>query len=243
LSIFVRDTPPRFRIVGPAFGTLAIEAVRDDGSRQTFAMQNLGPYWESADTIPEPHQFDALLTVTTAGQTETYSTRFDEHDDHDNAGVGQHGDDDDGDALYTLLRTVSVALTHAHTHRHGNGQPHSHRHDHDGATWHRETRDHETNAPLHEHGHKRSSRTALLLILGSSPMVEGIPAFFAAWRPVTNYRPYEAFLTVVASVLGGYNVRFNAGGLIVASYQRSVCCRVGLLSNFAAIIATPPAPP
>ena len=35
-------------------------------------------------------------------------------------------------------------------------------------------------APLHEHGHKQSRQTALLLILGSSPMVEGIPAFFAA---------------------------------------------------------------
>lgn len=44
----------------------------------------------------------------------------------------------------------------------------------------------------HAHGHehpadhdyppKRSSRTALLLILGSSPMVEGIPAFFAAGK-------------------------------------------------------------
>ena len=36
----------------------------------------------------------------------------------------------------------------------------------------------------HDHGHDHdatgSSRTALLLILGSSPMVEGIPAFFAA---------------------------------------------------------------
>jgi len=32
------------------------------------------------------------------------------------------------------------------------------------------------------HGHKggAKSRTALLLILGSSPMIEGIPAFFAA---------------------------------------------------------------
>jgi uncharacterized membrane-anchored protein len=37
----------------------------------------------------------------------------------------------------------------------------------------------------HEHDHdhhddKKSNRTALLLILGSSPMIEGIPAFFAA---------------------------------------------------------------
>jgi nickel/cobalt transporter (NicO) family protein len=36
--------------------------------------------------------------------------------------------------------------------------------------------------PLHDHMHKTSGRTMLLLILGSSPMVEGIPAFFAASR-------------------------------------------------------------
>ena len=46
----------------------------------------------------------------------------------------------------------------------------------------RELRQHEHQ---HEHGHDhahddRGSRTALVLILGSSPMVEGIPAFFAA---------------------------------------------------------------
>ncbi len=44
----------------------------------------------------------------------------------------------------------------------------------------RELRDHEHR---HEHAHShdnRGSRTALVLILGSSPMVEGIPAFFAA---------------------------------------------------------------
>jgi hypothetical protein len=36
--------------------------------------------------------------------------------------------------------------------------------------------------PLHEHRHKTSARTALLLILGSLPMVEGTPAFFAAGK-------------------------------------------------------------
>src|SRR5271166_665338 len=36
--------------------------------------------------------------------------------------------------------------------------------------------------PQHAHTHKTTGRTALLLILGSSPMVEGIPAFFAAGK-------------------------------------------------------------
>lgn len=34
----------------------------------------------------------------------------------------------------------------------------------------------------HVHEHETNKRTALLLILGSSPMVEGIPAFFAAGK-------------------------------------------------------------
>ena len=33
---------------------------------------------------------------------------------------------------------------------------------------------------MHEHRHKVLARTAVLVIPGSSPMVEGIPAFFAA---------------------------------------------------------------
>lgn len=48
--------------------------------------------------------------------------------------------------------------------------------------------------PHHEAHDKASSRTALLLILGSSPMVEGIPAFFAA----VKYGP--ALLAVMAVV-------------------------------------------
>ena len=46
----------------------------------------------------------------------------------------------------------------------------------------------------HSHAHEGSSRTALLLILGSSPMVEGIPAFFAAVR-------YGAALLAVMAVV------------------------------------------
>jgi nickel/cobalt transporter (NicO) family protein len=40
----------------------------------------------------------------------------------------------------------------------------------------------EDHSSQHGASHKTSSRTALLLILGSSPMVEGIPAFFAAGK-------------------------------------------------------------
>ncbi len=64
---------------------------------------------------------------------------------------------------------------HAHLHRHGDGTEHVHWHEHHAL--------HVTPsgvAVLHEHAHSVAGRTALVLILGSSPMFEGLPAFLAA---------------------------------------------------------------
>lgn len=58
---------------------------------------------------------------------------------------------------------------HRHVHAHGDGTVHAHYHLHD-------------QGESHEHEHAATGRTSLLLILGSSPMIEGIPAFFAAGR-------------------------------------------------------------
>jgi hypothetical protein len=66
---------------------------------------------------------------------------------------------------------------HAHRHAHPDGTEHVHWHEHHDADWHIEGGG---AAVLHAHGHAATGRTALLLILGSSPMFEGLPAFFAA---------------------------------------------------------------
>jgi hypothetical protein len=82
------------------------------------------------------------------------------------------------DPLYAPLRGETAVLTrHSHLHRHGSGAPHGHWHDHLSATAHPIAEELMIEPPLHEHRHKTSARTALILILGSSPMVEGIPAF------------------------------------------------------------------
>jgi nickel/cobalt transporter (NicO) family protein len=75
-----------------------------------------------------------------------------------------------------------VLTRHSHAHRHGGGAVHVHWHDHDAVTSHPVTPELEAAPPQHTHNHKTTARTALLLILGSSPMVEGIPAFFAAGK-------------------------------------------------------------
>lgn len=78
------------------------------------------------------------------------------------------------------LRELRTQSGHAHLHRHKGGLEHIHWHDHDAAEMHDAAQVVATDPPLHLHEHPTSSRTALVLILGSSPMVEGIPAFFAA---------------------------------------------------------------
>lgn len=100
------------------------------------------------------------------------------------------------DPLYAPLRGDTAVLTrHVHVHRHGRGSTvHAHRHDHVPETAHRVKSRIEAEPPLHEHLHKTSARTALLLVLGSSPMVEGIPAFFAASK-------YGIGLIIVMSIV------------------------------------------
>jgi hypothetical protein len=80
-------------------------------------------------------------------------------------------------------------------------------HGHSRGHGHADDSAHTTDSPEHEHPHsgrdhdpvradKSKNRTALLLILGSSPMVEGIPAFFAASK-------YGAGLVALMSIVFG----------------------------------------
>ncbi len=104
---------------------------------------------------------------------------FGDHHHHD--GHGHHHEDDEAgpDPLYVPLRGDIAIVRHVHAHRH-RGTVHVHWHDHSANTAHEIDPETEAAPPLHVHRHKTSARMALLLILGSSPMVEGIPVFFAA---------------------------------------------------------------
>jgi hypothetical protein len=77
---------------------------------------------------------------------------------------------------------------HRHVHQHADGMVHAHYHLHD-------------NGESHDHEHTVSGRTSLLLILGSSPMIEGIPAFFAAGRYGTATLSVMAIVFAAATIL------------------------------------------
>jgi nickel/cobalt transporter (NicO) family protein len=186
LSIYEAGVPPRFRLTGAHAASVSVETIRPDGARQVFLFANHGTYWESVDEIPEPHGFEVTITLEHGEHAHTYSAAFAEHDHghgHAHSEDHSHARQPMDDPLYAPLRgDVAVLTRHAHIHRHGRDVAHVHWHDHTPETAHAITAGAETDPPQHQHRHKTTARTALLLILGSSPMVEGIPAFFAAGR-------------------------------------------------------------
>jgi nickel/cobalt transporter (NicO) family protein len=185
LSIFETGVPPRFRLSGVAADAVTVQIRREGDERQDFLFANHGTHWESVEAIPGPHQFAVSIIVDRDGHTHRYETEFAEHD-HGHHGHGHdHGHDretaPEDDPLYAPLRGETAVLArHVHLHCHGRGSVHGHWHDHTPDSFHAVTAEIEMAPPAHEHRHKTTARTALLLILGSSPMVEGIPAFFAA---------------------------------------------------------------
>ncbi len=96
LSVFEDGVPPVFWLRAPAGENLpaaadvTIETTRPDGSRQSFTFVAKDGFLESRDDIPEPHEFDVLLTLVHGGHAHTCRAEFreDAHHHHD------HGEDD-----------------------------------------------------------------------------------------------------------------------------------------------------
>ena len=105
-------------------------------------------------------------------------------------------------------------------HEHGHDHGRAHAHGPDGAA----------GPLLHEHQQKTSSRTALLLILGSSPMVEGIPAFFAAGK-------YGVGLIAVMAIAFGISTIATYVVLCVSSTAGLQRLKLGSFEKYGEVIS------
>lgn len=117
--------------------------------------------------------------------------------------------------------------SHAHLHRHANGLEHSHPHAHPESDWHAIDGG---VAVVHAHSHSASGRTALLLIVGSSPMIEGIPAFFAASR-------YGLGLLVVMAIVFAACTIATYVTASVASARGMRSLRLGALESYGEVLS------
>ncbi len=106
LSVFEEGVPPVFRLRAPAGEKLpaatdvTIETKRPGGARQTFAFVSKGDFLESRDDIPEPHEFDAVLTVGRGGHT--CRAEFREADHHHHPGEAVSGFEDAHERAHAL---------------------------------------------------------------------------------------------------------------------------------------------
>jgi len=81
LEIFETGAPPRFRLrpesgAGWAAKEVTLETERPDGSRQVFTFVDRCGSLESAEEIPEPHQFMARLTLAHGHHSHDYDVAF-----------------------------------------------------------------------------------------------------------------------------------------------------------------------
>jgi len=92
LAIFEDGVPPRFRIESesgplPVADVIRLETVRRDGTTQSFGFVAKDGFLESIDEIPEPHAFEARLSL----RGKAFTVTFAEHD-HSHMNLGDEDD-------------------------------------------------------------------------------------------------------------------------------------------------------
>lgn len=90
LEVFEDGVPPRFRLIpegrkGQAAWPAAqvrIETTRPDGTRQSFTFEQRDGFLESLQEIPEPHAFNARLSLGHTDHSHDYDLEYKEHAHH-----------------------------------------------------------------------------------------------------------------------------------------------------------------
>ena len=102
LEVFEDGVPPRWRVrceTGAKFAAdeVSVTTMRPDGAQQVFRFVDRGEFLESVDEIPEPHAFQARLSLGHGGHSHDFELEFREHDHSHGLDVSP-GDYDDAHA-------------------------------------------------------------------------------------------------------------------------------------------------
>ncbi len=88
LEIFEEGQPPHFRLYSESgqgwnSNDVTVETIRDGGKRQVFHFVQKDGFLESGLPIPEPHEFQAKLTLGHGNHTHSYTLDYSEHHHND----------------------------------------------------------------------------------------------------------------------------------------------------------------
>ncbi|WP_174873531.1 nickel/cobalt efflux transporter [Vogesella oryzae] len=231
LQVFEDGVPPRFRLYAynhhmqpQAFDTgdsITLETLRPDGERQCFQLEACGDYLQSREEIPEPHQFEAVLSIGHGDHAHRFEVSFREHDHAE--GWPQ-------------------ATGHHHGHHH-HGHDHAHHHDHD----HHHDHAHAPAAggeyqDAHERAHAediqrrfagRQVTTAQIAMFGLSGGLMPCPASVTILMICLHLKRFTLGAAMVASFSLGLAIALVSVGVIAAWGTRQVGKRFGNLGDLA----------
>jgi nickel/cobalt exporter len=108
LSIFETGSAAAFRLAfladSHSSGDFALETTRDDGTRQIFTFAKKDGFFESTTEIPEPHEFDALLTFSHGNHDHTARVEF-----REGAAPRLAGEDDEYQDAHERAHAIEIA--------------------------------------------------------------------------------------------------------------------------------------
>ncbi len=215
LEIFERGVPPRFRLhrydlamkakAFEAQDSVRIETVRKDGTRQTFSLSAAGEYLESVQEVPEPHEFEAILSLL--------------HGDHDHRFALQFSEDADGHGH-------SAHEHHDHAHHHG--------HDHEGVLDSGAADDGYQDAHERAHAEDiqrrftgRTVTTGQIAMFGLTGGLVPCPASVTILMICLHLKRFTLGIAMVASFSLGLAISMVSVGMIAAWGARHVDKRFG----------------
>jgi cation diffusion facilitator family transporter len=108
LLVFEDGVPPRFRLTAdtgtvPPADAVTIETARPNGERQVFAMTDRGSWLESAESIPEPHEFTAQIRIGEDTRTVAFA-------EHEHAHANAHRDNNMRAATIHVMADAAVSV-------------------------------------------------------------------------------------------------------------------------------------
>jgi len=232
LLVFEDGVPPRFRLYAydhhmhsqafEADQTITLATIRADGSRQEFSLEAKDEYLESREAIPEPHEFEARLSIGHGDHAHDFEVRWSETDEP------AHGE-------------------HAAPHAHGGHHHHHHHGQSDHA--HGQARDHAVDfAPddgyqdAHERAHAedikrrfvgRQVTTGQIAMFGLTGGLVPCPASVTILLICLHLKRFSLGVTMVASFSIGLALALVSVGVVAAWGARQAGKRFGNLGGLA----------
>ena len=230
--------PPRFRLYAyshhmrpEAFGSdtrISLETLRPDGSRQIFSLRAADCYLETVEVIPEPHQFEAVLSMGHGDHAHRFELAFTEP-----GGVSFYPHQAGAGGL--LARQPAIAAAgHAHRHDHGHKHGHSHGHAH--------TEEGGEYQDAHERAHAedikrrfagREVSTGQIALFGLTGGLMPCPASVTIMIICLHLKRFALGVAMVASFSIGLAISLVSVGVVAAWGARHVSKRSGRLSDLA----------